>query len=540
MQEVRDRITALEPTIKEILAISGSPGLSLGVLHQGSILHTAHFGRRDFSNPAPPNDGTVYRVASLTKALTASAVALLVEEGLLNWDTPIRQYLPAFQRRTDELGQKTTLRDLLANRTGLAMAELMWGQQYGEFLLPKSELVRITTYFEAVRPFREKFVYSQWNYGLVTEVVEAVVGKTLGTYLQEKILEPMKMYRTTLGTTEGENIAVGHGLRNDGSACKIDFANMNDGTGLAGGFAGKSSIKDLLLLYQGLLRAKKDQCQTGLNSTPGLPFKHTGTIFSPHIKVANFSIDDVAYCMGLYRTKLPGVLGIASLNSALVNPKKHPRSGTGSPGLEIYHHTGNIPGFLASAFLIPSTDSAVVVLANSLPFMDPTDFVGQLLVSTLIGEKPSSKLPFLAKEARSATLAAYPMLKARLAKGKTAHPPRSPITIYEGDYWNAAGNFCLSITVRASGLLMRVQNMPKTNYHLEPYDGDTFYWPPDREDELCERGMWPIVSPAWHKVVFGANDDGNIGRLIWHHDPLARPEVFRKSDSQPQRDQPKL
>jgi CubicO group peptidase (beta-lactamase class C family) len=530
MQELQDRFKALEPTIAEILAISSSPGLSLGILHQGSIVHTAHFGRRDFLDPAPPNDDTIYRVASLTKALTSSAVALLVEEGILGWDKPIREYLPAFTQRTDELGQKATLRDLLANRTGLTPADLMWGQQYGEFLLPKSELVRITTYLEAIRPFRERFLYSQWNYGLVTEVVESVIGKTLGTYIKERILDPMNMHRTTLGKPEGENISPGHAIRNNGTPCKIDFANMDDGTGLAGGFAAKTSVKDLLFMYQGLLRAKKDQTQTSLSSTPGSPFKHTRTIFSPHIGVAAFNVEDVAYCLGLYRTRLPGTLGVASINNVLLGPKKIP-SLSGSPGLELYHHTGNIPGFLASAFLIPSTESAVVVLTNSLPFMDPTDFVGQLIVSTLIGEEPSSKLPSLARAARSSMLRAHPMLAATLAKHKTTKPPRSPITVYVGRYWNAAENFCLSITARAGGLLMRVQEAPRTNYHLEPYDGDTFYWPADREDELCERGMWPIIAPAWHKVIFGTSDEGTVSHLIWHHDPLARPEVFRRSEA---------
>ena len=85
---------------------------------------------------------------------TSSAVALLVDEDILSWDTPIRAYLPTFGQRTDELGQKTTLKDLLANRTGLAAADLLWGQQCGEFLLDKSELVRMTTFLEAVKPFR--------------------------------------------------------------------------------------------------------------------------------------------------------------------------------------------------------------------------------------------------------------------------------------------------------------------------------------------------------------------------------------------------
>ena len=179
----------------QILAIIGSPGLSLGVLRQGNIAHTAHFGRRDCSDPVPPNDDTVYRVASLTKVLTSSTVALLVDKGILSWDTLIREYFPTFGQRSDELGQKATLKDLLANLIGLAVADFLWGQRYGEFLLPRSELVRTTIFLEAVKPFRKKFFYTRWNYGLVTEVVEAVTGKMLGSYIKEKTLDPMEMRR---------------------------------------------------------------------------------------------------------------------------------------------------------------------------------------------------------------------------------------------------------------------------------------------------------------------------------------------------------
>ena len=256
MSKLGEQLKALEPTLAELLAISCAPGLSLGILHHGEIIHTAHFGRQDCLDSAPPNDDTIYRIASLTKAMTASAVALLVEKGTLDWDTPIREYLATFCRRIDEVGQKTTLRDLLSHRTGLPNADYMFGQQYGEFLMPKSELVRVTTFFETVKPFRKKFFYSQWNYGLVTEVVEAVTGMPLGLYIKENILDQLGMRRTTLGRLDGENVAAGHSCFNDGRPCKISFPNMNDGVGLAGGFAGKSCVKDLLLFYKGLLEAK--------------------------------------------------------------------------------------------------------------------------------------------------------------------------------------------------------------------------------------------------------------------------------------------
>lgn len=92
---MHQRLEALHPTIQKILTISGSPALSLGVLHHGNVVHTAHLGHRNENDHAPPDNNTIYWIASLTKVLTSTAVAQLVHKGALDWDVPIRDYLPS-------------------------------------------------------------------------------------------------------------------------------------------------------------------------------------------------------------------------------------------------------------------------------------------------------------------------------------------------------------------------------------------------------------------------------------------------------------
>ena len=497
------------------------------------MIHIAHYGTREHKQKLPPNDDTMYRIASLTKALTASAVALLVDEGKLEWDRPIREYLPAFAERKDEIGLKASLRDLLSNRTGLALGDGYWGQQHGEFLLPKEELVPLAATMAAVKPFRKRFVYSGWNYGLATEIVEVVTGTTLGQFIDERFLKPLGMHRTTLARTEGyENVAVGYALGTDGECHQIEFQEMDDGIGLAGSYGGKSSIKDVLLLYQALLSAQQDQVQSGVSKTPGSPFRHTKDIFEPHINV----FGPTSYCLGLYKTILPGILGIASLNAvSYLGPPNSPTMGATKAGLEIWHHTGNLPGFQASAFLIPETQSAVVALTNSVAFGDPTDFITQRLLGILIGEKPNEQLVPLAKAARDSALNLYPKLQAHLLKGRTGKANR-PAEAYRGHYWNAARNFCLTILPQPGGgrLLMKVQDVPRTSYLLQPYDGDTWWWPPDREDELLNKGMWAQQNPGFHLISFGTGTtSGRVDRLEWQHDLTADPETFVRRDEKP-------
>lgn len=193
MAALADSIQSLHLVISKVLEASGSPGLSLGVLHHGKIIHTAHFGRRDLNKPHLPDDNTIYHVASLTKLIAAGAVSSLVNEGVLDWNLPVRHYLQDFAQREDELGQKCTLIDLLSNRSGIAMANALWGQKCGEFLLPKNEIVHTACHLEAAKPFRSSFFYSQWNYALVSEIVERVTGQTFGTYVKDKILQPLSM-----------------------------------------------------------------------------------------------------------------------------------------------------------------------------------------------------------------------------------------------------------------------------------------------------------------------------------------------------------
>lgn len=156
--------------------------------------------------------------------------------------------------------------------------------------------------------------------------------------------------------------------------------------------------------------------------------------------------------------------------------------------------------------------------------MDPTDFVGQLALSILIGEEPKSNYVSLSKMAPANGLDAYAALIARVSKGKTSKPPNFPLRAYQGCYWNAAQSFYLEITATANlkraRLVMQVQKSSLNTYHLEPYDGDTFYWPPDREKELCEQGMWFNLSATSREIVLGTSEDGqSISYLTWHHDP---------------------
>ncbi|MBE3047050.1 beta-lactamase family protein, partial [Candidatus Bathyarchaeota archaeon] len=115
----------LSSQIAEISRLSGIPGVSVGVIDNGEIIHQASYGFCDVENQVPcDNESTV--LGSLSKAFTSTLLAQLVENGRLNWTDPLRQILPEFQRSTSDLSRHTNIADLLSHRTGLSAFDSLW------------------------------------------------------------------------------------------------------------------------------------------------------------------------------------------------------------------------------------------------------------------------------------------------------------------------------------------------------------------------------------------------------------------------------
>ena len=476
--------------------------------------------------------GFLDHIASLVKLLTAGVIASLVHDDTcgVEWDTPIREYLPEFGKRQDCIGQEATVKDLLSNRTGLAVSHASFAHQRAEMVISRGGTVKTAASVEAVAPFRRKFVYSQWNYSLLTDIVEKVTDKTFGAVAQERFLRPLGMTRTHFGPHgNGDNDAKSHAVRDDFSAYEILSPGATDETGLAGAVGCKSSLRDILVMYQTFLSAVAHQQKNNTASTPGSPWKYTQEILDPRVAVGS-DIEKLAYCLGVYRTTLPGVLSVSSMNQQLFRAAGYsiPQVGSKNKDLEVFLHTAALPGCHGSMFMVPSIESAVVVLANALPLVDSTDFVAQLALSIILGETPlEEQFISMSEMAQSFQLIGYARLSEQLEKKKTHVPPSLPLEEYGGEYHNAAGNIIYCVTVCGEHLRMTVKGTIRTHFDLLPYDGDSFYWKADREWELCEKGMWPFLSPEWHKIHFNLSAYGHVESFTWHHDPLGSPEVFR-------------
>lgn len=144
---------------------------------------------------AEPDSDTLYGVASISKMFTASAVGILVDEGKLDWMTPIVSIVPELNTVDKFVTEQLTILDLL-HRTGLETSNNWWFGSDGVLMLNKSQTVSSFNALKQISPFRSAYMYSNWHYALIGEIIERLTGITYGDFVQSRIFGPPKMERT--------------------------------------------------------------------------------------------------------------------------------------------------------------------------------------------------------------------------------------------------------------------------------------------------------------------------------------------------------
>jgi CubicO group peptidase (beta-lactamase class C family) len=126
------------------------------------------------------------------------AAGMLVEQGQLTWDKPVRQSVPTIQFYNDELNNNVTLRDMLSHRTGVTRHDLIWFKS--DFT--RKQLFEKLKYLEPEQPMRETFLYNNLMFSAVGEIIELKSGKRWEDFVHERILAPLDMNTTTFTISE--------------------------------------------------------------------------------------------------------------------------------------------------------------------------------------------------------------------------------------------------------------------------------------------------------------------------------------------------
>jgi CubicO group peptidase (beta-lactamase class C family) len=168
------------------------PGLSVAVVRRDSVILLKGYGVLERGGTAPVDQHTLFGMMSTTKAMTAVAVAMLVDDGKLGWDDPVTKWVPEFAMPDPWVTANLRVQDLLTHNTGLGNADLLWSRHD----LPAEEILRRIRLLTPAYPLRGGFVYQNIMYGLAGEVVARASGVPYGEFLRRRLFGPLGMTRT--------------------------------------------------------------------------------------------------------------------------------------------------------------------------------------------------------------------------------------------------------------------------------------------------------------------------------------------------------
>jgi CubicO group peptidase (beta-lactamase class C family) len=175
-----------------ILKASETPGATIAIVENGEVTLARGYGTRKLGEPAAVGDDTLFQIGSTTKAFTATALALLVEEGKIGWDDRVIDRLPGFRMYDPWVTREITIRDLLVHRSGL-------GRGQGDLMfvpsteISRADLVRRIRFLKPATSFRSGFAYDNVLYAVAGQVVEAVSGQTWEDFVEARIFAPLGM-----------------------------------------------------------------------------------------------------------------------------------------------------------------------------------------------------------------------------------------------------------------------------------------------------------------------------------------------------------
>lgn len=327
----------LDRYIDSFMKVWNIPGLALGIVYKDQLIYAKGYGSRDLKNGLPVDAKTIFPIASNTKLFTATAACMLAEEGKLNLDKPVRNFMPLLNFSNDELNAKVTLRDMLSHRTGLPRYDGIGAAS----LITRKELVGKIAYMKPELGFREGYIYNNMMYAAAGAVMETVTGMSWEDLTRKRIFQPLQMDAscfTDEDMIKSQNFAYAYFEPDSTSKLQsVAFKVQN----YAGGPAGhiRSNVEDM-----------SHWMIAGLN---GGKYKGQQAIPENAIK----------------QTLIPNNIGDKEgkweeLSNSLYGLGRNIQT---YKGYKIATHTGSIDGYYSNLTFIPAENIAVFLVHNSVP-----------------------------------------------------------------------------------------------------------------------------------------------------------------------------
>jgi len=333
------------------------PGVAVVLVKDGRVLLAKGYGWRDVDKQLPVTGDTLFAIGSCSKAFTATAVGMLVDEGKIAWKDPVRNTLQDFRLKDPVATEQMTPVDLMCHRSGLPRHDFAW---YGSDA-SRSELYRRLRHLEPTEPFRAAFQYNNFMFMTAGILVERLSGKSWEAFIAERIFKPLGMDSSNFSVEKMKTSAdasLAYTLREE-KVTPIPYRNI-DAIGPAGAI--NSSAADMakwvqLNLNHGKWGEKELIKENTLNfiQTPQMT---TGAALGQEAEFL-YSTYGLGWALASYR------------------------------GAPVINHGGGIDGFISVVSLLPRQNAGLVVLTNCDSVGGYlTSIIGRNLCDRILGMKP--------------------------------------------------------------------------------------------------------------------------------------------------------
>jgi CubicO group peptidase (beta-lactamase class C family) len=418
----------------------GVPGCAVVVAVDGEIELCEGFGRRDIAHDLPVTTSTLFPIGSSTKTFTAAVCASLVEAGQLEWDRPVRDYLPDFRMYDAVATDQLTIRDMLGHRSGLPRHDLYW--YTAEPSMTRDELIHGLRDLAPSHGFREVWQYNNLLYTTSGHLAGRLHGSDFESAVRQRVLEPLGMKRTNFSVDDSQqdaDFARPYLQRPaDADVTEIDFARL-DLVGPAGNINSSAEEMGAWLLT---LLGKGVDGKPPLLSDPTLRELRTPVAHLPQDSPLSVG-RSVGYCLGL-----------------LLEDYR---------GFRVSHHGGNIDGFSSQVSCIADEGLGVVVLTNR----DGTamrDALRYLIYDRVLGHAAEPHGETLLAKEQALRAGMHQAQEARKSSAKPLPCPR-PVADYAGRYRHPAyGELLVIVDGESLSAGYRQLHGPLEHRHLDVFD----------------------------------------------------------------------
>ena len=472
-----DSIQQLREHIQQSLALWKVPSVGVAIVQGEDTLLCEGFGLRDIEGGQPATANSLYAIGSATKAFTTFGMGLLVDEGKLDWDQPLRDFLPTFQMHDPVASQRLTPRDIVSHRVGLPRHDFVWYNSS----LARAEIYSRLRYLEPNKDIRQTFQYNNLMFMTAGVLIEHLSGQTWEEFTRRRIFEPLGMARSNFSVTtsqQSDDFALPYHEKKD-QVERMPFRNI-DAVGPCGSI--NSSAADMLQW----VKMHLNQGRVG-----GRSFITSGNLEQMHAPQM------IVPGTSKWKELLPGSYGLGWFT--------YPYR-----GFQVVEHGGNIDGFSAMVAMIPSEKIGVVALTN-LGGNNLRDVLPYHIFDVLLGLPPVDWNERYHKD--------YLEVKAGMEKSKEKsaaarqenHPPAHPLEDYAGTY-SHRGYGPVEISVK-DGKMSAVYN--GNVFQVTPYAYEVFEF----FYELIDMRI---------KGTFTTDEKGNVTRLALPMEEYVKEIVFER------------